>query len=114
DARLILAEADEGAVATQYLRLRHRQENPGFTRISQDELAGFDRPSLARERLDAAALDRRLVDAILVAQRVEIPRLRAEVLHGQDRNSRGALVLFPGDGKGAAPLFLRIAECLHA
>ena len=85
DARLIFAKAHIGAVATEDVRLRHRQGNAGLTRISEDELAGLDRPSLARQRLDAAALDRRLVDAVFVTQRIEVARLRAEVLHGAAR-----------------------------
>ena len=48
DARLIFAEAHIGAVAAEDVRLRHRQRDPGLTRISEDELAGLDRPSLAR------------------------------------------------------------------
>ena len=68
DARLIFAEADIGAVAAEDVRLRHRQGNPGLTRISKDELAGLDRPTLAGRRLDAAALDRRLVDAVFVTR----------------------------------------------
>src|SRR6185437_5262310 len=113
DARLILAVADERAVAAEDVRLRHREQRAGLAGISQNEFASLDRVSLAREWLDAAALDRRLVDAILVAQRIEIPGLRAEVLQGQDRDPREALVLFPGDGEGTAPLFLRIADGLH-
>ena len=85
DARLIFAEAHIGAVAAEYVRLRHRQRNAGLARISEDELAGLDRPSLAGQRLDAAAFDRRLVDAVLVAQRIAIAGLRAEVLHWPER-----------------------------
>src|SRR5262249_46439149 len=48
DPRLILAQAHICAIATEYVRLRHRQGNPGFTRISKDELAGLDRPAVAR------------------------------------------------------------------
>ena len=114
DARLIFAEAHIGAVATEDVRLRHRQRDPGLTRISKDELAGLDRPSLARQRLDAAALDRRLVDAVFVAQRIEVARLRAEVLHGQNADAREALILLASDGEGALMLFLGIAECAHA
>jgi hypothetical protein len=47
DARLILAEAGIGAVAAEDVRLRHRQGNPGLARIAKDELAGFDRPTVA-------------------------------------------------------------------
>ena len=114
DARLIFAEAHIGPVAAEDVRLRHRQGDPGLTRISKDELAGLDRPSLARQRLDAAALDRRLVDAVFVAQRIEVARLRAEVLHGQDADAGEALILLAGDGEGSLMLFLGIAECAHA
>ena len=48
DARLIFAEAHIGAVAAEDVRLRHRQGIPGLTRIPKDELAGLDRPPLAR------------------------------------------------------------------
>src|SRR5258706_16132745 len=46
DARLIFAKAHISPIATEYVRLRHRQGEPGLTRISQDELAGLDRLSL--------------------------------------------------------------------
>src|SRR5882672_2236517 len=113
-ARLILAEAGIGAVSAQYVRLRHRQENPGLARIAKDELAGFDRPTVARPRLNAAALDRRLVDAVFVPERIEIARLCAEVLHGEHADPREALVLLASNGEGAAPIFLGIAECTDA
>src|SRR4030095_13727725 len=61
DARLIFPEAHIGSVAAEYVRLRHRQRGPDLARISEDELAGLDRPTLAGQRLDTAALDRRLV-----------------------------------------------------
>src|SRR6266481_5577808 len=80
DARLIFAQAHICAVATEDVRLRHRRGDPGLARIAEDELAGLDRPSLARERLAAAAFDRRLVDAVLVAQRIAVAGLGAEVL----------------------------------
>src|SRR6476620_7423942 len=76
DARLIFAEPDEGAIATENVRLRHREWNAGFARIAENELARLDRPSPARWRLDAAALDRRLIDAVLVTERIEIVWLR--------------------------------------
>jgi hypothetical protein len=110
DPRLVLAKADEGAVASEDVGLRHRQELPGLARVPEDELAGLDRPSLARQRFDAAALDRRLVDAVFVAERVEIARLRAEVLPGQHADTRETLVLLARDRQGALPLFLGIAE----
>ena len=107
DARLIFAEAHIGAVAAEDVRLRHRQGNAGLARISKDELAGLDRPSLAGKRLDAAALDRRLVDAVLVAQRIEVARLRAEVLHRQNADAGEALILLAGDGEQRAATFPR-------
>ena len=73
DPGLILAKAHIGAVAAEDLRLRHRQGNAGLTGISQDELAGLDQRPLARERLGAAALDRRLVDAVFVTQGIRSP-----------------------------------------
>ena len=79
DARLIFAKANIGPVAAEDVRLRHRQGDPGLTWISKDELAGLDRPSIGRRKLDAAALDRWLVDAVLVTQRIEVARLGAEV-----------------------------------
>src|SRR5262249_26320846 len=93
-ARLILAEADVSAIAAEDVRLRHRQWNAGFTRISENELARLDRASRAGQRLDAATLDRRLIDAVLVAQRIEIAWLRPEVLTGHHADAREALVLF--------------------
>src|SRR5262249_16074493 len=79
-----------------------------------DELAGFDRPTVARRWLNAAALDRRLVDAVLVTERIAIARLRAEVLYKEHADAREALVLLASNRKGAAPLFLGIAECTSA
>src|SRR4029078_12046746 len=73
DARLIFAEAGIGAVAAENVWLRHRQRTPGLARLAEDELAGFDRPAVARRRLNAAALDRRLVDAVFVTERIAIP-----------------------------------------
>src|SRR5262249_11741194 len=113
DASLILAKAAIGAVAAEDVRLRHRQEKSGLARITKDELAGFDRPTVARRRLNTAALDRRLVDAVFVTERIAIARLRAEVLHGEDADARKALVLLAGNRESAAPLFLGIAECTH-
>src|SRR5262245_36481396 len=114
DARLIFAETYIGAVAAEDVWPRQRQRHPGFAGIPKDELAGFDRPPLARQRVAAAALDRRLVDAVLVAQRIEITRLGAELLHRQDADARDALVLLTSDREGTLVLFLGIAECTHA
>src|SRR5690242_18763895 len=66
DARLVLAKADVSAIATKELRLRHRQQNPGLTRIAKDELAGLDWRSLTWQWFDAAALDRGLINAVFV------------------------------------------------
>src|SRR5262249_20245220 len=106
DTRLILAEAYISAVATKYVRLRHRKGTPSLTWISEDELAGLDWPSLARQGLDTAALDRRLVDAILVAERIAIARLRTKILYGQDSDSRHVSVLLAHGSDNAPPLFL--------
>src|SRR5262249_30737651 len=84
------------------------------SRIPKDELAGFDGPPLTRQRLEAAPLYRRLVDAVLVAEWIEISGLRAEVLHVQDADAREALVLFPKDRDDSAPILLGIAECAHS
>src|SRR5262249_26586617 len=108
--RLVLAESDVSAIAAEDVRLRHRQRNAGFTRISEDELARLDRAPPAGRRLHAAALDRRLIDAVLVTERIEIVRLRAEVLTGQHADAREALVLFASDREDAVPFFLGIAE----
>ena len=89
-----------------------RRGDSSLTRIAEDELAGLDRP-LARERL-AAALDRRLIDAVLVAQRIAVARLGAEPFRDQDADSLEAVVLLPGDLESALVLFLGIAECAHA
>ena len=75
-ARLIFAEANKSAVATEYVRLRHREGEPCLTRIAEDELTRLDRPAV-RRGLGVAALDRWLVDAVFVTQRVEVAWLRA-------------------------------------
>src|SRR5262249_26971833 len=74
----------------------------------------LDRPSAARQRVDAAALDRRLVDAVFVTQRIEVARLRAKVLRDQNADARDALILLASDGENATSLFLGIAECAHS
>src|SRR5262249_1768672 len=56
---------------------------------------------------------RRLIDAVLVTQRIEIARLRAEILHGQNADARQILVLLASDGDNVPPFFLRIAECVQ-
>src|SRR5262249_35030113 len=110
DARLIFAEADIGAIAAEDVRLRHWQWNAGFTRISEHELARLDRPAPSGRRLHAAALDRRLIDAVLVTERIEIVCLRAEVLTGQHPDARELLELFVSDREHTAPPLLGIAE----
>src|SRR5262249_10130652 len=109
-ARVIDAHSHVGAVAAEDVRLRHRQRRSGLAGIAEDELAGLDGPALAREWIDAAALDGRLVDAVLVAERIEIAGLRAEVLHGHDADARQALILLAGNREGPPPLLLGIAE----
>src|SRR4029453_14076054 len=113
-ARLIFAEAGKGTVAAENVRLRHRQRNPSFTGIAKNELAGLDRPTVARQRLNTAALDGGLVDAVFVTERIAIARLRAEVLDGEHAEAREALVLLASNREGAAPLFVRVAECTDA
>src|SRR5262249_44277125 len=110
--RLVLAQTHKGPVAAEYVRLGHRQWNPDLARVSEDELARPDRPSLTWQRIDVA-LDRRPVDAVFVPQRIEVPRLRAEVLHEQDLDPGEALVLLAGDSECTAPLLLRVAEGGH-
>src|SRR5262249_37082571 len=82
----------------------------GLTRISEDKLARLDRPSPAGRRLHAAALDRRLIDAVSVPKRIEIVRLRAEVLTGQHPDAREMFELFADDRENTTALLLRIAE----
>src|SRR5262249_19694067 len=87
-----------------------RNRTPRLARTTQDELAGFDRPAVAWLRLDAATLDRRLVDAVFVPERIAIARLRAEVLYAEHADARKALVLLARNREGAAPLVLGVAE----
>ena len=93
DARLVLAQPDERAVASQHVGPRHRKRHAGLAGIAEDELAGLDRRSLAGQGIDAAALDGGLADRILVAQRVEVARLGAEVLRHQHGEAGKSLVL---------------------
>ena len=104
DARLVFAQADEGAVAAQHIRLRHRKRHAGLAWIAEDELARLDRAPLAGQRIDAATLDGRLADAVFVAERIEVARLSAEVLSHQDSDARKPLILLPRRLHGAAPL----------
>src|SRR4051812_13263286 len=84
DLRLVLAQPDEGAVAPQHVWLWHRERHAGLAGVAEDEFTGLDRSSLAGQRLDAAALDGRLADTVLVAERVEVAGLGAEVVHHQN------------------------------
>src|SRR5262249_28198186 len=68
DAGLLLAADHIGRLTAGAVRLGNRQGHAGFTGISEYELAGLDRPSLARQGFEAASLDRRLVDTVLVTQ----------------------------------------------
>ena len=73
-----------GAVASENVGLRHRQgipASPGYPRMNSPALIG--RP-LSGKRLHTAAFDRRLVDAVLVSQRITVAGLGAEVLDGQN------------------------------
>src|SRR6185295_3109106 len=113
DPRLIFAQPHISAVATEGVGLRHRQRDAGLARISENELAGLDLRPLTRQRLDAAALDRRLIDAVFVTQRIEVARLRAEGLLGQKAHPRELLPLLASDREGATMFFLGIAERAH-
>src|SRR6185295_964529 len=114
DPRLIFAQPHISAVATEGVGLRHRQRDAGLARISENELAGLDLWPLTRQRLDAAALDRRLIDAVFVTQRIEVARLRAEVLDEQQVDPRHALVVLAGKLENVTPLLLGIAEHAHS
>ena len=57
--------------------------------------------------LDAAALDRRLVDSVLVTQRIEVARLGAEILRGQNADAREAFVLLASDREAPGAAFPR-------
>src|SRR5690349_9244428 len=70
--RLILAKANIGAVATEDVRLRHWQRHAGLTRISQEELASLNWSSVARQRFNPAAFNRRLVYAVFITQRIAV------------------------------------------
>ena len=80
DARLVLAQAEEGAVAPEHIRLQRRNRHAGLARITEDEFTRFDGASLSGQRIDTAALDGGLADTVLVAERIEVARLGAEVL----------------------------------
>src|SRR5262249_4873094 len=67
--RLIFAKADEGAIASQFVGLRHRQRHASLGQVVEDELASLDRAALTGQRIHAAALDSRLADHDLVAER---------------------------------------------
>src|SRR5215472_5087425 len=110
DSRLIFAKPHKGPVAAEDDGLRHWERDTGLTWVPEDELSGLDRPTLAWQWLNAAALDRRLVDPVFVAQGIAIVRLRAKVLHRQNADAREALVLLAGNGEGAPPLLFGIAE----
>src|SRR5262249_41874673 len=103
DSRLVLAEADVGAVAAQRVRRWRRERRAGLARIAEAELARLDRRSLTGERVDAAALDGRLADRVPVAERVEIARLGAEVLDRHDRQAGDTLIVRSGQLHAATP-----------
>src|SRR5262249_27100047 len=84
NTRLILAKAHIGAGAAEDGGLRHGQGDTGLTWIAENEFTCLDERPLAGQRVDAAAFDRRLIDAVLVAQRIEVARLGTEVLHRQN------------------------------
>jgi hypothetical protein len=68
DTGLVLAQPDERTVSLQHIRAGYRQRHAGSPGVAEDELAGLDRRSLARQRLDTAALDGGLADQVLVAE----------------------------------------------
>src|SRR5215469_12801258 len=109
DARLIFTKAHVSAVLTEYVRLWHGQRKTGLAGISEDELPGLDRLSLARKRIDATALDCGLVDTVFVTHGIEVARLRAEILDSQNADARN-LVLLASDREDTTMFFFRIAE----
>ena len=110
DSRLVLAHADEGAVAPEHIRLWHRKRHTGLARIAEDEFTRFDRATLSGQGIDTAALDRGLANTVLVAERIEVARLSAEVLNVHHRNARKSVILLPRQSHGAPPLFFAVAK----
>ena len=88
DPRLVLAHANEGAVAPEHIRLRHRNRHTGLARITEDEFTRFDGATLSRQGIDTAALNGGLADTVLVAERIEVARLGAKVLSVAARKRR--------------------------
>ena len=80
NTRLVLAQAEECAVAPEHVRLQRRNRHAGLARVTEDEFTRFDGASLSGQRIDTAALDGRLTDTVLEAERIEVTRLGAEVL----------------------------------
>ena len=110
DKGLVFAQTEEGAVAPQHIRLRHRERHAGLAWVTENEFARLDGTPLTGQRIDAAALDRRLANAVLVAERIEVPRLAAEVLGPHDFKAAHSMVLPPRQLHGAAPLLFGVAE----
>ena len=110
DPRLVLAQANEGAVAPEHIRLQHRKRHTGLARITEDEFTRFDGATLSGQWIDTAALDGGLADTVLVAERIEIARLSAEVLSVQHRNAGKSVILLARQRHGAAPLFFGVAK----
>ena len=79
-ARVQLAHDHKGAVATQHLGLRDGQRVAGLVLVAEHELADLERRLVRVGTDDAAALDRRLADAILEAERLALVGQRVDIL----------------------------------
>ena len=110
DTRLVLAQAEECAVAPEHIRLRHRKRHTGLAWITKNEFTCLDRPPLSGQRIDTATLYGGLADPVLEAERIEVPRLGAEVLGVQHRDPGQSVVLPPLQLHCPSPLLFGIAE----
>ena len=101
DLRVQLPEDDIGAVSAQDVRGRHRRQLARLIRVSEDDLARLERPVVRVRWRPAAALDRRLADTVLEAERGTPGRELVAVLAPDHRDAvqllMGAAGLF-GDG----------------
>src|SRR5262249_1305738 len=111
--RLIFAKGYIGAVAAEYVRLRHGQWAADLAGITENEFAGLDERPLAGQRIEAAAFDRGLIDTVLVAERIEVARLGAEVLDRENADAGEAFILLARDREGALMAFFRVAIRAH-
>ena len=80
DPAVILAHYDEGAVPSENRRLGHAERLAVLALIAEDEFAGLDRPLLAWQRINAAALHCGLGDRIPETERVFRAVRRAEAM----------------------------------